>query len=179
MINKNLLPDKLSGILELDSPAAKAIIQRDLGPLALKRLSASYIAAVNNGVLIESRFRRNPKVRFNPRPARIIHILLVEAKCKELEIIDSAVLASSQEAFYSVKNLACLTNLDFFTAPYLAALVLDELRHLHMSSEKDDPKFKDNLKALEGLYILDSFSFWPRLNSLISTALSRAVANCQ
>lgn len=174
MSNNNLLFGSLVGILEEDSPSAKNLILNALGADALAKLSETYVQAVNNGVLLEKNIRRNPQVRFNPKPARILHILISEAKCFDLKTLEDAIIDCTDEKLASLENISSLEIHYFKDKPHVPAILLDELRHLHMRLDKSDPAIQRQLESLIKLQNEGAFLKWPRLDLLIATALERA-----
>ena len=162
-----------SGVLELDSPSASNLISRQFSPSDCARLAYSYSVVANDSALNELKIIRSPKIRFNPLPARIIYILMVEGRCRDLEVLDASVLACADAQLSSLKYIASLDKNRILEAPYLAAFTLDLLRHLHMSKDEVEPDLKAQLLAINELAESGAFSFWPKINSLISSALSR------
>ena len=162
-----------SGDLAKDSPSASFLIERIFDQTAYVRLAHSYSLVLKDCPSLEQRIIRSPGVRFNPLPARIIYILIAEGKCTDLEIIDAAILACAKVQLYSLRYIASLNNNIISKSPYIAAFALDLLRHLHMSLDKEDPDLRAQLIAINELTESAAFSYWPKINSLITSALAR------
>lgn len=111
-----------TGDLKTDSPALFGELKRRFSIEEASRVSAEYTTCVSNGGLNEGLIVRDPEVSFNPRPARICLILLKELKEVSIgELLEVLKLETLQQP-----TLTALPSVKL-------ALIVDELRHLHMT----------------------------------------------
>lgn len=164
-----------SGILKQDSPSAYSIITKHFKPSDVARLSQSYQSILKNSQVLESKINRTHGARFNPLPARIIYILIMDGGCKDLEIIDRAILSSGQENLYSLNFMCSLNESQVAESTFLPAFVLDLLRHIHMSEDRIDSNLQRDLLILEQLAQRGVFQVWPKINSLIISSIARSI----
>lgn len=176
MSSEKQVLDLFSGNIQKDSPSAHISILRYLGKSSLNQLSIAYEQVAASGNLERPYIIRTPHVRFNPLPARLIHILLIEAGCRDPSIIEMAIRSVNDGTI----NLNLLSILDpncYREKPYLTAILLDELRHLHMQSKIDQSEASKHLLPIKILSRSDAFSYWPRLGDLVIAALKRISKN--
>lgn len=128
--------------------------------------------ALENGALTELDFERQPEVSFNPRPARIVLILLNDAGVRDSKTLAAAALATLEEPCLNAAQtlfnqalckLALSANLppqqllkeNFEPSVALIALALwlDRARHLHLSPSIKDASFRNDFVDQTRLYI--------------------------
>ena len=111
-----------TGDLKTDSPALFGELKRRFSIEEASRASVEYATCASKGGLNEGLIVRDPEVSFNPRPARICLILLKEVK----EVSIGEIL--------EVLQVETLQQPALTTVPSVKlALIIDELRHLHMT----------------------------------------------
>lgn len=174
MKQENVAFQKFTGILSEDSPAAHFLILRSFSIEAANKLSKIYSEIAQKGALKEPAIRRKPGVRFNPLPARIIHILLTETPCRDLDLIETALAACASKDLNSIMALSRLPDNLYQENPYLCVFLLDALRHLHLNNELEEMHIEACLETFDKMNLAGIFSFWPRVNLLISNSLRHA-----
>ena len=136
------------GNLNLDAPGLVSALKMALPPEFVDLLGGVYAAAADLDGLVENPIKRGELDSFNPRPARVCQILLKEAKENDPVVLAAAMLscASSLPVDELIGGSYALVNLSkkFPTESSLAssrvvlALLIDQLRHVHMSSISRD-----------------------------------------
>jgi len=138
------------GVLSEDAPGMFSNFSNLFDTIAIDTLSRCYAWTYEHGGLNEYPCVREKGVSYNPKPARICHILWSDIRSNELEIYLLAILACSPTSSLAnlgefqvfEDSLAAITKfLD--EAPYQSqclpveecvalALTLDKARHIHM-----------------------------------------------
>jgi hypothetical protein len=147
-----------TGELAHDSPGVSAALM-GISPEVHRQVEAAYRLAATHGALHE-RAVRPPGVSFNPRPARVVSLLLKEAAMTAVEPLVTAVLGTATTLTHSAlepegeewKNLSRLSShllqvapaepelltaiLPQLPRPTALAYLLDAVRHLHQWGDK-------------------------------------------
>lgn len=119
------------GDLKTDSPSLHSKLKSFLSAEELERLFLTYAEVWSKGGCEELIAPREPGVNFNPRPARILEILIGDCAAKDFETLQRAMFSCT----VTDGNFApFMSDLPRVAAQHiLLAHVLDELRHAHMS----------------------------------------------
>lgn len=168
MNEQNASADMLSGRLSEDSPALCDLIGRVFGASTLGRLERMYSQQyLQNGA--PELCERKAGIRFNPRPARILHILLTEAGMRDEASISEAFticFADPMRVLHSTWPEQALQR------DIRAAILLDDVRHFHMFSLANQKQTRATLLALRERQA-QSLTNIPRLQNLLHKALVR------
>lgn len=139
------------GNLAKDSPSLYSNLNRYLKEDEVLKITLAYALAAKHGALNETGVVRLPKASFNPRPARVAQILMTELRDFNAETLSCAILgcariedeielpenlAYMKEQFQELKDSIKSPNEAPFSSPCEAALyaiLLDDVRHLHMT----------------------------------------------
>lgn len=137
------------GDISLDSPVLAGAIFRHLPKDSHARVVAAFRDAVERGACVEAGIPREKEVSFNPRPARLAVILINElgiyspdavTACFALSLsgeklsgFDSAASSLASEAV-RLKSDSSLSPSSVEAEALALVSILDEVRHLHMSS---------------------------------------------
>lgn len=139
----------LTGVLSKDSPGLLLQLSLVLAPPKIVELSDVYAKLFEFGLVSEGDVKRAINASYNPRPARIMQIMVAEEKEASSDVLASSILACLEPAkllaiqaqFPKFSPLAiashnfpkdCDTSIE---AQRIAlALRLDLIRHLHMST---------------------------------------------
>lgn len=156
------------GILDKDSPGLAQNLKRYLKEGEADRVRLAYHIASRHGALQETGVVRQPEASYNPRPARVAQILMTELRSFDAEILCCAILgcAKIEEAFNLPEELSTLqepvnelrevlsiNNLEASTSMVegsLYAIILDEVRHLHMTDFSID-YLREKMKFIQNL----------------------------
>ena len=137
-----------TGALAQDSPALFRAINRLFSPIEADLMARLYSCAAQAGGLAEGPIVRAPMASFNPRPARLCKILLRECEERDIQVLAAALLLGAPslavpptagEAFNLVEEYQKFRVGALRTQPSLKlerihlAVLLDDLRHLHMT----------------------------------------------
>jgi hypothetical protein len=160
-----------SGSLKDDSPSCIKLIQTTFGKEAQTELSELYSDLFANKILQEPKAFRPEGARFNPRPARLTHILLTEVKITTFEQILKAFRFCFDPNSLIVESPQVLPARDFEL--YRQASFLDEVRHLHMNKGIKREQLQAVLLFGQSLFEDSNALMNPRLMTLISTYLVR------
>ena len=135
--------------LKLAAPAVHAALCRlDTESCDASIFQLAFLLSCQNGGLGEGTVRRTPGASFNPKPARICHILLNECRETRSEVLCAALLISSSAQPPFPSSLAAageileasrglFDNQEGIGAPAQRVALahhLDVLRHAHMSA---------------------------------------------
>lgn len=132
--------------LEQLSPSLYRALERCCEKKGLDLLVEAFEYAVAHGGCTEHGVRRSEGVSFNPRPARICQIVLTDCAERRPEFLAAALLVacnerSASQALEDANALALQARIFLESehsesdCEHLAlALLLDEFRHLHMTS---------------------------------------------
>lgn len=163
----------LAGKLSDDARGLYVRLQNIHDAQSVELLQAIYREVYELGGCDEGHVTREPGVNFNPRPARLLHILLDDFEVEELAADGAALcLALPGSARFRMKA-ATLEMLELSAQAQLcleeasgehslevrflaASAALDEIRHLHMSTIHFDQK-REILKEMSGKF-LDQFT---------------------
>lgn len=129
---------KITGELHSDSPKLWFLLQRTLDAAGIKEIVSSYQTSVLKGAAIEDPVIRHVGVSYNPKPARILDLLIRDGGIKDVALLKSA-LEQISDKQRSEPAKADLT--------IELAILLDQLRHLHMSSLTNEQQLNEALKA--------------------------------
>ena len=160
-----------SGILQQDSPSCIKLLQTHFNLVTSEKISALYYDLFQKGPLVERIALRPEGVRFNPRPARLVHILLTELRAVPIEQIEGAFNFSFKPNSLFIDRLKLTEDLRFEL--YSLASFLDELRHLHMNKSLKRETVDDLIAFVESLNVKNSFDLDFRLKSLLLAAIER------
>lgn len=141
------------------APGLHWTIARTFGAEALLQFERCFALVASSGGFNEGNVVRPEGASFNPRPARLCHILFNESQERRAVVLQAAMLVTAQppkepppDEFAVPQELAeaalgyFRTNLDRPEAELIAtALELDIVRHLHMSTLSP----QDRTKTLE------------------------------
>jgi hypothetical protein len=146
--------DQLAKAGELDESLVTSIVEAF-------NLAISFEGATEVG------FSRDSEQSFNPRTARILLILLNDAKVREEEVlkvdIERAALGPAYTSYFELVEPLVVS----------AAFLLDRLRHLHLESQRDvEPTYLASLKIAEKIT-----TDYPRLSLLLSKSVERMKRN--
>ena len=141
-----------------------------------------YQSALEQGSGEDVSVRREPEASFNPRPSRIANILIELAMIKDPKIIIAGfyccgarscpleIQSIFQDTQQALSNLT-LPNLEQ-SRPIMGAIILDTLRHMHMSSRTREEKESYLSKISNDL--VTSMSLPNKLFTYINSAVERA-----
>jgi hypothetical protein len=135
----------LTGNLGTDSPALLSDLQRGYENRAVRYLASCYAEASKWGGLREAPVEREAGVSYNPRPARILKILMKETN--QVSVFSASVALFStvpvqfreqvasayQKQKDAVSGLDILETCDELLQNIALARTLDSARHLHMT----------------------------------------------
>ena len=135
-------PDK-----HIPSQALAALLRKRLPAAEVQRIEELYHWAAEHGALVETGTKRGEGVSFNPRPARICQLLIVEGSRSQSRVLEAALLATAANEidppaeFKEAAQIAIKvgeagpdsTDLDAFAISLCIAL--DSVRHLHMGAD--------------------------------------------
>ena len=122
----------LTGDIWQDAPALAVKLSAVYSPDQCSIIFRIFKEVSLRGGAHEGPIRREEGVNFNPRPARIAQIVLAETEQKDVDLLIIAMQATvdvpsgSEESFEELDNLPALV---------VGALLLDAVRHLHMSTQ--------------------------------------------
>jgi len=133
--------DTIRGNLLSDSPGLALYLRNHLSPSELKAVAEAYSESVKLGGCNEGLVERDPEVSYNPRPARILKLLIEECGVSDVDLMIDALKALPLfESFEAGAVATTLTNIREKSANrlnkaehLLGVMLLDYLRHLHMS----------------------------------------------
>lgn len=179
------------GILSQDSPSLAQNIKRYLKPDEAEKVTYAYAVAAKHGALNETGVVRAPEASYNPRPARVAQILITELRnydgnmlccailgCARIEseislpeeLADIQTMLAELRESMSIKNLAPVS---LAAEASLYAIILDEVRHLHMTDFSIE-LMKDKISQVQALIeSKESFKENQRLVEKIRHALSK------
>lgn len=141
-----------------------------------------YLSALELGSGEDISVMREPEVSFNPRPSRIANILIELGMIKDPKIIIAGFYCSGasscpselrsifEDTQYSLSNLIPPKLEE--SRPIMGALILDTLRHMHMSSWSKEEKEKYLSKISNDL--VPSIPLPNKLFIYINSAVERA-----
>jgi hypothetical protein len=179
----------MQSLLERESQTAFGALSRSALSLADKeRVITIYKLAAQSGAQSEYPIHREPGVTFNPRPARILLLLLKEGRCSYGRLVSAAPLVTLPVAsITSIKELietpegilARDAHISPDSSPEAATLALtlalDAIRHLHMtilSTEEQQEKLNYYRELRDKLHCYKG-NIPERLQLLFETALTR------
>lgn len=116
------------------SATLDGLLRRSFDAATVEKLSNIFLSCMKQGGAEELDFTREPEVSYNPRPARVVHILINDLKVSDAEIVAAGMQACAQESV-AISPLVQL------------ALWLDRARHLHQATK---PETLENLEQLVG-----------------------------
>ena len=145
------------GVLHEDSPGLHNIFRKLFGKEELLLLENAYALTSAHGGLHEGSVPREEGVSYNPRPARIAQILHRETACVEADLYVVAMLsccapdaACFLEAEFPKQTAMCrpvwqqlalpAADVPQTVAEITLCHVVDQARHLHMSTLSDDDR---------------------------------------
>jgi len=176
-----------------DSPAMASALSKVTSAEEFRHLADLYCLAASFGACDEGKIRRKEDVSFNPRPARIVQLLMKEAGINQIVFIAGAILScatteisdlsilSEQEllTFSNTKSLLCLKDtpakikFDTEESQIFLAHILDEVRHLHMTIMEEDEMNLIVTRAESVLAHMDKQGIETRLKILLQNAHSK------
>lgn len=190
---------KLIGELALDSPGLYKDLTRRLPDAALADLCAAYAEAAILGSLDDAPVQRAPGQSFNPRPGRLCQILLKELPTNDPSLLAAGFFLgcppknlkpkkTKKQHDFAIEKANALQALQAYTSSseahsplplpdlqqaLLLARMLDDLRHLHMTSWKKplQDRFVGDIKKI--LLPLSKKLKDTRLFVKVSSALER------
>lgn len=155
-----------SGNLEADSPSCTRSLTKNFDPAFVNEVKNLYTKLSLSSSLVEPAAKfRNPEVRFNPRPARIIHILINEADYRDHSGILEAVKMCFQQDSLILDNQIQVRQIKIDTVSL--ASFLDELRHLHMNRNFQEEIVNFTIQQIENLRVDKYLEVNQRLTLLI------------
>ena len=182
-----------TGELAQDSPAlAQALRRASFSQLERSWLADLYTLTAIHGGLEEPELRREPGVRYNPRPARLCQLLLQEGKVRQAEELAAAILLCSDRELdcrspsaqtrsasslrQEVRGVLTSKNAARASLPgqrIALASALDTSRHLHMR-ELDDAERQRQIQDVDQIMRTVSPDLsQDRLTILLSSLLER------
>jgi hypothetical protein len=179
-----------SGSLRADSPGLYGSLKKFASAAELEQLEEAFLAAWKLGAGTEAPITRDPGVSYNPRPARIATILIKEcqnlaaqeiAACfwisaitrgAELPQTDYAGKQLAQQAFAAL-NDSSLPTLKANALRIAAAVLVDSIRHLHMSSLSDTERQAEINHSKRFIAGLPDGSIDARILAVLQHATSR------
>ncbi len=182
--------DKI-GDLMFDSPGVWDLIQRSIEISFHAEILSAYTLACRHGALSEWPVKREVGVSYNPRPARLMHILLQEAKERNGVIIAAAPLTCAENlSTISIDSLSDQLRPSFELAQEVAdevclpsqnvtrlvlSKLIDDIRHLHMTHFTASEQREYATRTQQKLLTLPEASKEERLSSLLVAALERTL----
>ncbi|RIL00861.1 MAG: hypothetical protein DCC75_13815 [Proteobacteria bacterium] len=163
---------KISGDLKVDSPALFAQLKSFLPVCDLQRVASAYRTAHEQGGTVEAPTRREPEASFNPKPARLCHILVSEAGVRDPLLLSGAILRCVQSNSQN-QNFQRLANIDQENLLIELAWSLDRIRHLHMTDLDTEQRCMVLEQARSLLESIPEQDASPRLTQLLSKAIQR------
>lgn len=181
-----------TGDLYKDSPGLSLLLKGALTPQEQAKLVTLYELACQHGALNEGAITRLEGANFNPRPARIIQILLTDGANSDCTTLAGSLVSCAESTLFEAHpELA-----DQFYKSYLAihsalsgdqskslvstekAIVfshlLDEVRHLHMRHLSPTSLLK-KVSQLRAIYqLIHPLPEYARLNKVVDAAMERA-----
>lgn len=127
---------KITGELLTDSPKLWFLLHRTLDAAEIPEIVKSYQTSVLKGAAKEHPVIRSEGVSYNPKPARILDLLIREGGIKDVALLKSALEEMCDELRTEPKKVAPIVEL---------AILLDKLRHLHMSSLTHEQQLSEAL----------------------------------
>ena len=119
----------------------------------------------------ERSIHREKGVSFNPRPCRICEILITLCDTKDSNILTSALTSCSNYNVYdSASDFS--SHVDSPFEPVMNAILLDTLRHLHLSSQGHEAKVSFVERVRDYVTLISS-------NQKIQPYLLKALANAK
>lgn len=176
--------------LKISAPGLFGRLSRIMSPEDLSLLDSGFLVASNQGALLEPHLTREPGASFNPYPARICEILAKESGVKDTRTLLAAMFSCAlinstsvvAEDFAEALELATAVSKSFINRVaitsdqsainILNALVLDHLRHLHMT-DLEPAAQKDLLDFAKNILSNTSSTTSNRLHTLIDAAVKR------
>ncbi len=180
-----------------DSPGVWDLLKRYLDDCEVEQVWKAYAVAAQLGALDDYPVKRIPGASFNPRPARLMHILISEAGERSAIVLGACALVCAPKladhsptaglttawelALKVIKWLAypepLLKNdtaqLSQHHIALASARILDDLRHLHMTSLsalEREKLISHHRNLIENLPAPDSLQ---RIYTLIKSAVDR------
>ena len=192
------------GDLSFDSPGVWNMLKGAFLEPELAQIWCAYAVAAKLGALDDKPVRRASGASFNPRPARLMHILLSEAAEKRAVVIAAAAFACvdittpcppaytgmrewdlgclsrnyARSAFNSAEKAEACAGAQAAAAEAVAcAYLLDELRHLHMTGLSREDRTAAMSRAESFLTNRSFPAQYARLSALTQQALDRCRRN--
>ena len=179
------------GILDSDSPSLAQNLKRYLKKDEALKVKQAYSIASKYGALNEAGVVRMAEASYNPRPARVAQILITELRDFDADTLCCAILGCARveekiplpESLSSLSdmlgelrdslNVANLSPASRLVEASLYAILLDEVRHLHMTDFPIE-HMKDKISYIQELIeSKESFKENQRLVEKIRHALSK------
>lgn len=173
-------------VLERTAPGLFHALRRAFPEPVVAELGSLYESAVGATGLEAPSIPRAPGVSFNPWPARICRILLTEGECSARtlgtalaslvdrglpsvsHLIEPETVTEVREAFTSAE-----TRLSAEGEGIVLAFILDEVRHLHLSTLERAARIAAVERARRRLEGIGASERWSRLLTLVRHAVSR------
>lgn len=185
----SFVPNKINPWLR--APGLLKTLQGMMREDVLERLGELFTVCLTANEQVEAPLKRIPEANFNPRPARLAHILIKELKEQSPQVIGAAFLVCSTER--QITNLPsnfvsqhaqavrlALLALDphnFRNDPaserLALALRIDTLRHIHMQNTSMQEKKKLLAEFEDEGYCKASFAENSRLETILRETLSK------
>ncbi len=173
------MPQPPSSLLEQEAPGLFGSLKRSCScPEELALLCDSYELSVKHRGKEEVGFTRKEGVSYNPRPARIGAILIKHYPTNSLSAIQRGILACASELpqRYQRSVISILNPSPACSEEELAiaaTLCLDDLRHLHLRSDKDEVIEKLKSRAKTMINFMNEHEALKDLYTILSAAVQR------
>ena len=176
----------LSGKLIVDSPHVHKLLSRSLAPAEVEVVAKSFRISASEGALSEWPIVREKGVSFNPRAARLMHIILTELNDKSVVLLAAcplflvkdlsnitAVQCDLEHSIRIAEDAKSLSPQSKEGRKVLLAKALDDTRHLHRTSvtTKERREYLQYLK--ENISPLASGEETTRISILLAAAIER------
>ena len=185
-------PHNRIGDLTFDSQVVWGLVQRYVSKTIQPEILSAYEIACRNGALSEWPVKREPGASYNPRPARLMYLLLHEAKERDGVVIAAAPLACADKlAEINVSHLSTylhpslkiaqeVRSDNFPISPQAVRValskLLDDIRHLHMTHFTPQERREVAIKLQDRFFTLSSdCSNEDRMALLAKAALARTL----
>ena len=177
-----------NGNLATDSPSIYQILKISVDNNSLNQIARLYKKATNLGALSEIPVVRQPQASFNPKPARLLNLVLSKADLNDLSALKLAILVCCDKNQLNslegnldeveVKHALSIHAKDYKNLGkkekiVLACYFLDLIRHLHMTklSSAEQSELADKILR-EVLPVLD-FEECKTLRLMLIKAIER------
>lgn len=173
-------------LLQKSSDALYKRALKSFSKQELSKIELAFESACDARGADESKIARTEGANFNPRPARVAQILFDETCNRDANMVASALIATvDRSKITALGDALAQAAQETFLSPEVAvpgrdalaialALMLDELRHLHMHADRNEIAGPLRARARVLVQYAGTIPEFERLRLKIETALKRS-----